>query len=888
MSISNTTRKEAEPVENTCEVTEAHEMLVGLIGRKGKHIPQSIIADHVLTVTEEMDWPVARAALEAVLRRMSFAERDGLRVLGRPQGGARLGLYYTGKSSASVRPYETAIYGVSPIAASCNCPDFLRSSLGVCKHALCVLQDIYSGERKLKKAIQEQEAYQHAQPGTLVWDPVRPAVGEADLLRQVRWTSWRKDSREPQSSRILVAKWFRPSTGGKFSLKKTYAEQPTERLALVSDLIKLYRHTRRNGHAKAVLPDPALESYLTREKEQLKTTERVGIERTDMTRHLRSLKRSLYPYQKEAVRHFLTKRHLLLADDMGLGKTAQAIASCHVLWHGKKVRRGLLIVPAALKSQWEREWHHFTNAPVTVIEGNQSEREQIYRRHKKGFLITNYEQVLRDLELVHRWAPQLVVLDEAQRIKNWESKTSAYIKSLTPLYRLVLTGTPMENRLEELATIYDWVDDYALQPKWRLVPWHSVYVDGTKELIGARNLDTLRERLRPKMVRRVRQEVLSQLPTRTDTRIPIAMTPLQVEYHDDLSQPIAQLMAKSKHRPLTQKEFLILMQLLTQQRIISNGLELANFTDTWPELSGIKKLRPSFLEGLHSPKLLELRNLIERVVLEQDRKVIIFSQWRRMLTLAEWATRELLLRAGHRAVFFTGQESQKRRTHNIVDFHDDPNVRIFFATDAGGVGLNLQRAANCCINLELPWNPAVLEQRIARIYRLGQDQPIDVYNLISNYGIESRIADLVGNKQALFSGLFDGANDQVKFEESGSFLERLEKIVKPVEVPSLADQIQVDDFEDQEALDLVEEQLLSDDDEPEPASQIALEPTPPKSHIPDDPTASFSPAQFTEALGNVRTEWDDAGNLTLRADPDAAKAIATVFQSMASLLLKKE
>jgi SNF2 family DNA or RNA helicase len=122
---------------------------------------------------------------------------------------------------------------------------------------------------------------------------------------------------------------------------------------------------------------------------------------------------------------------------------------------------------------------------------------------------------------------------------------------------------------------------------------------------------------------------------------------------------------------------------------------------------------------LSCPKLLELRELIGQIVLDQERKVVVFSQWRRMFRLADWATRGVLARSNVRAAFFTGDEGQKRRTQNIVEFHDDPACRVLFATDAGGVGLNLQRAASACINIELPWNPAVLEQRIGRIYRLG-------------------------------------------------------------------------------------------------------------------------------------------------------------------------
>ena len=111
---------------------------------------------------------------------------------------------------------------------------------------------------------------------------------------------------------------------------------------------------------------------------------------------------------------------------------------------------------------------------------------------------------------------------------------------------------------------------------------------------------------------------------------------------------------------------------------------------------------------------------------------------------------------------------------------------MLFTSDAGGVGLNLQRAANCVINLELPWNPAVLEQRIGRIYRIGQKLPIDVYNLVCEQGIESRIAALVGSKQAFFKGLFDGDSDTVDFGQASSFLAKVQKLYEPAAVEAVA------------------------------------------------------------------------------------------------------
>jgi SNF2 family DNA or RNA helicase len=557
---------------------------------------------------------------------------------------------------------------------------------------------------------------------------------------------------------------------------------------------------------------------------------------------------------------------------MGLGKTVQAIACGHALWHGGHVRRGLLVVPASLKPQWLREWQLFTDVPAAVVEGSPSERRQAFQSCRRGFLIANYEQLVRDLETMHAWNPDLVVLDEAQRLKNWATKTALYVKMLKPPYRLVLTGTPMENRIEELASIVEWVDDFALEPKWRLVPWHTKAVDGKGEIGGVRNLDTLRTRLGPCMVRRVRKEVLAQLPARTDTRIPVEMTPEQMMRHEGLAQPIAQLLAIGRKRPLTQAEFLKLMSLLTAQRIISNGLAQIDFEQVWPQIAPISRPTDAILRGLSSPKLLELRELLSQVVGEQDRKVVVFSQWRRMLRLAHWAVRDLLADAGRRAVFFSGQEGQKRRTQNLVELHDDPAVRVLFATDAGGVGLNLQRAASACVSIELPWNPAVLEQRIGRIYRLGQRRPVDVYTLVSEQGIESRIVDLVGNKRAFFAGLFDGASDEVPFERAGSFLTRIEQVITPVKPPELPERAEVP-----------EEVGSAEEREVERVIEAADETRDPRGE--PEPSALPATDAVSRLFASLQLRQTERGGLVIEAPPETAATLAALFQGAAQMLL---
>ena len=870
--------------------TEAYQTLLARVGRKSPAVPADLLVRHVMRCVPAEEWPARVEAMDALLRRLESARRDGLRVAARPGEGQTLGLYSTRRKASGDRPYRSVVAGVDPIVGRCDCPDFLKNSLGVCKHIFVVLELLYSRPRVLLRAQAEQGRAGLATPTGLRWDPIRPLTGAGDWLERVAWHG-AFGARGPA---VRASAWFRVGADGTWTLKKTYIDVPAKRLALVEDLLAL-----AGPGARGLAHDPALHALLTAERDRLGRVVKQALTPAELRTAFKGLKRTLYPYQRQGVERFLAAGRLLLADDMGLGKTAQAISSADTLWRTGRVKRGLIIAPASLKPQWAREWAAFSDLPATIVEGSPGERQVLYESRKSGLFIINYEQLLRDLDVIRKWSPDLVVLDEAQRIKNWATKTALSVKGLSPNYRLVLTGTPMENRIEELASVVEWVDDMALEPKWRLGAVHAVRADGRKEVTGVRHLDTIRERLRPCMVRRVRQDVLDQLPARTDVRVPVELTDPQREEHDALNQPIASLVQRSKSRPLKQSEFLRLMSLLTTQRIISNGLAQLRFEEVWP---AVRSCAPeeSMILGLSAPKLLELRQLIRQIVLEQGRKVVVFSQWRRMLTLSHWAVSDLLRDDGLRAGFFTGAEGQKRRTQNIVEFHDDPAYRILFASDAGGVGLNLQHAANCVINLELPWNPAVLEQRIGRIYRLGQRLPIDVYNLVCEDGIESRIAGLVGSKQAFFKGLFDGSSDSVQFDQSGSFLSRVEAMYEGVSAssgsPSDADALElelpgeVDVDLDDEVNDPFEPLIEAGDE----SSDTAAAPLP----SPNGNTATTTeepPPAPTTTTGDVRRLFnrlqirrEPDGRVIIEAPAEAASELGALFEGMAALMRSVE
>ncbi len=841
--------------------SEAFEALNQLAGRRTLPIPAEMLVGHTLALPGPWDWPVRRAAFEALLRRLASARSQELAVVESPRSGPFGRYTLASPQAAGALSYDVRLLALDPIEARCNCADFLRSSLGVCKHVLAVVDHLARRPRDWKKSM----AAGRVAPPDLAWDATRVPAGPFDPLSALVLAS-------PANG---LSSLFRAGAGqtGRLQLAHLHANDPKARLRLLDKL---------QNYAKGANADPAARAVLCDERTRLERITRLRAAMPRLLRASNKSKRRLYSYQHEGVARFLAEGRLVLADDMGLGKTTQAIVASSALLETGLAKRGLLIVPASLKPQWEREWQAVSRSPLRVMDGNAEARRALYASTRRGFLVTNYEQMVRDFDAIAAWDPDLVILDEAQRIKNWSTRTALTVKRLRPTYRLVLTGTPMENRLDELASIVEWVDDRALEPKWRLLPWHSTFADGKRDVVGARNLDTLRARLAPVLLRRVRAEVLTQLPKRQDTLIPVDLTREQREAHDELNQPIAKLAAIAGRRALSPAEFLRLMSLLATQRVISNGMAQLNFQAIWPDIRAHAPT-PKLIESLAAPKLIELRELIASLTITQKRKVVVFSQWRRMLELAAWSVSDVLAAEGLRTLFFTGQEGIRRRTQNLVDFHDDPKAAVLFLSDAGGVGLNLQKAANACINLELPWNPAVLEQRIGRIHRLGQKRPIDVYNLVSRACIEERIAGIVSDKRALFRGLFEGSSDEIKFERSSSLLHVLERLV----VPSAASTAPVE--EPESSLDAPANEATTSDVErmvasAEPPRQDASGPSAESVFLPPLLANPSPPLPVERLFDALRVERGADGSLRIEAPPAAASALASLFEGMARLL----
>ncbi|MEI6175476.1 MAG: DEAD/DEAH box helicase [Verrucomicrobiota bacterium] len=443
----------------------------------------------------------------------------------------------------------------------------------------------------------------------------------------------------------------------------------------------------------------------------------------------------LYPYQREGMLHLAFAERALLADEMGLGKTIQAIAACALLHHLGKAQRVLVVTPASLKSEWEEQIRKFTTLTQRLIFGPRSTRAKCYADPTPPFFtIVNYEQVVSDsLDINAHLKPDIIVLDEAQRIKNWATKTAQAVKRLESRYAFVLTGTPIENRIDELYSIVDFLDPELLGPLFRFNRAFYQF-DEKGRPSEYRDLPALRERVRPVLLRRRKHHVETELPERTDRNHFVQLTPAMRAEYDEYKQTVSQLVQKSLRRPLTKKESDLMMILLGIMRMICDSPSIIKNHDCQD-----------------CPKLHELARVLDECLSDPDVKVIIFSEWEGMLKkVRDWADKHSIRYAWH-----TGSVPQQKRRGEITAFREDPDCRLFLSTDSGGVGLNLQHAS-VVINCDLPWNPARLEQRIARAWRKHQRRPVTVVNLIAENTLEHAMLETLANKMTLAEGVLDG------------------------------------------------------------------------------------------------------------------------------------
>lgn len=597
--------------------------------------------------------------------------------------------------------YKVVYRGADSVWNYCSCLDFKTSQLGTCKHLEAVKNKI-SNSRKMR-VHRDIPAYTSIYLSYRKGRTVRIRIGS-----------------ECESEFKELASRYFDADGA--LLANGYEHFPTllNEARLISDTFRCY--------------DDALE-FVLEVRESKTRTEIVNGLTDEVLDSLLSV--SLFPYQKEGVRFAVRQGRTLIADEMGLGKTIQAIATTEVLRKHNLLGNVLVVCPTSLKYQWKSEIERFTKADVMVVEGDAAKRKALYA-NAATYKIVSYHTMANDAKFMGHIDADMVILDEVQRLKNWHTRIASAARRLKSKYMVALSGTPLENKLEELFSVMELVDQYCLGPYYQFRD-QCIVTNDTGKVLGYRNLNTIGTQVKQKLIRRRKRDVEMQLPHRRDTNLLVPMTDQQMAIHEECASTVAQLIHKwNAHHFLSEKDRHRLLLNLNMMRMVCDS---------------------TFILDQHTRydvKIGECLNIIDQMIQGGDEKVVVFSQWERMTRLL---VQELEKRGiGH--VYLHGGVPSPKRGAIVQSFQSDPDCRVFLSTDAGSTGLNLQ-SASLIVNLDLPWNPAVLEQRIGRIYRLGQQRNIQVINLVSKGTIEENMIGKLRFKQNMFEGVLDNGDDSI-------------------------------------------------------------------------------------------------------------------------------
>ncbi len=450
-----------------------------------------------------------------------------------------------------------------------------------------------------------------------------------------------------------------------------------------------------------------------------------------------SVQASLRPYQQQGLNwlQFLRQHGLggILADDMGLGKTLQTLAHIQVEKDaGRLTHPALIIAPVSLMGNWQREAARFCPQLRSLVLHGKERHAVADQMNEVDIVIAPYSLLQRDRErwLEAQW--HLVVLDEAQNIKNASTNAAQVASQLQTRHRLCLSGTPMENHLGEIWSLFHFLMPGFLGSQKRFAELfrHPIEKQGDPE-----RLQQLRARITPFMLRRTKALVASELPPKVETVMRVELTGPQA----DLYETIRLGMEKSVRVALTTKG------LAKSQITILDALLKLRQVCCDPQLLKLEAAR----KVNTSAKLEQLMTMLPEMLAE-GRRILLFSQFTSMLSLIEVALKKLNIAS----VKLTGQ-TQKRDA--IIEQFTSGQVPLFLISlKAGGVGLNLPQA-DTVIHFDPWWNPAAEAQATDRAHRIGQTQSVWVVKLVAQGTIEERILDLQERKAALSESMYSGA-----------------------------------------------------------------------------------------------------------------------------------
>ncbi len=471
----------------------------------------------------------------------------------------------------------------------------------------------------------------------------------------------------------------------------------------------------------------------------------------------KGLKAELRDYQKTGLNwmQFLREYHFggILADDMGLGKTVQTLA--HLLLEkesGRMDKPCLIVAPTSLMSNWKREAQRFTpNLKVLVLQG--ADRKQKFKDiAEHDLVLTTYPLLPRDKEFLLEHHYYYLILDEAQVIKNPKAQASQIVRTIPADNRLSLTGTPMENHLGELWAQFDFLMPGFLGNQETFKKQYRTPIEVHGDAVQNQKLS---KRIKPFMLRRTKQEVIAELPEKTEIIRSVPLHDKQAALYESIRVAMEEKVRKTiAEKGLARSHIMILDALLKLRQTCCDPRIVS--------LDKAKKIKQSAKMDL----LLEMLDEL----LEEGRKILVFSSFTKMLGLIETELKS-------RNISYTKLTGQTRKRDEAIERFKQGKVDVFLISlKAGGVGLNLTEADTVII-YDPWWNPAVESQAADRVYRIGQDKAVFVYKLITEETVEEKIIALQEKKRALAEGVYREGSKAEKFELTS---EDLDELFKPL------------------------------------------------------------------------------------------------------------
>lgn len=561
----------------------------------------------------------------------------------------------------------------------CNCPDYRINKLGTCKHLIFAFSQLNSEPERVP-------------------DPLPPYPFIEVFLNPFRNNKISYFCPDKVSGQI--AELFYRYFGNKNFIEDDEVERFT-------------RFLNNTEKFKKILVRPEV-------LEKVKSvTEKAAIARLKESKKLNFnlLKNELLPFQVDGVEFATFNTGAMLADDIELGRITQAVATAVMKKDIFGFSRTLIICPANLRSHWKKEIETLTAEKFLLIEGTPEHRRTAYENRESFFLIVNYESIHNDNDLLKEFPPDFIILDEAQRIKNYESSISIAIRAIRRRHTLLLSGNPYDHHLVEFYALMMHVEPELLSPLWEFSYKYCIFDDhNSNNIVGFYNLDELSRQIEKTVLHRTRDQVIRHLPRISYIDLPVPMHPVQARMHLKFAKELLELLSK---KILSNYEVQHAVTLIRRLRMIADSTFLVD------EVTNI------------SPKTDELKTLLaERLnIRKNQKKVIIFTEWKRMLQIIG---RTLRL-SKFRYVEISEDTTEKQCSILLKTFATDPECRVLISSHAGLNAADI-KAADVVIHFDCPADRDSKSLRMGSLSGIIQrNGNLTIINMYSRNSLEERI-----------------------------------------------------------------------------------------------------------------------------------------------------